>query len=143
MATEKEVRQYLAYWFQLGKKLVTGNGAASLLPQPVLNGDRYSQEFEDCWQKILSQSKDDYYLEDTPESIAELLTPAWEMMPCCRCAMPVPRGNIAMSSISCPCSNLPNWPNSELPPPRCPVSTQEQLIVIRDRLLDHILLAGS
>ncbi len=143
MATEKEVRQYLAYWFQLGKKLVTGNGAASLLPQPVLNGDRYSQEFEDCWEKIISQAKGDCYLEGTHETIAELLTPSWEMIPCGRCTMPKPVPNLGIPALSCPCSNLPNWPNTELPPPRCPVSTQEQLTVIRDRLLDHIPLAGS
>jgi len=40
MATKQEVRGYLAYWFQLGKKVITDNGKASFLPKSVLNGDR-------------------------------------------------------------------------------------------------------
>lgn len=35
MATKQEVKEYLAYWFQLGKKVVVGNGKATFLPQPV------------------------------------------------------------------------------------------------------------
>jgi hypothetical protein len=56
MASEQEVRQYLAYWFQLGKKVLIRNGQESLLPQPVIQGDRYSQAFEDCWQQILAMN---------------------------------------------------------------------------------------
>ncbi len=138
MATEQEVKQYLAYWFQLGKKVVMGNGAANLLPQPVLKGDRYSAEFEKCWQQILSQSTSDCYLEGTHETIAELLTPAWEMQPCGRCEMPIPLRSLGMPALSCPCNTLPSWPNTELPAPRNPVSTQDQLIIIRDRLARDI-----
>ncbi|AFY36326.1 hypothetical protein [Calothrix sp. PCC 7507] len=138
MATEQEVKQYLAYWFQLGKKVVTGNGAANLLPQPVLKGDRYSAEFEECWQQILSQSTGDCYLEGTHETIAELLTSAWEMQPCSRCEMPIPLRSLGMPALSCPCNTLPSWPNTELPAPRNPVSNQEQLILIRDRLSGNI-----
>jgi hypothetical protein len=138
MATEQEVKQYLAYWFQLGKKVVMGNGAANLLPQPVLKGDRYSEEFENCWQQILSQTSGDCYLEGTDETIAELLTPVWEMLPCGRCEMPRPLKSLGMPVLSCPCNNSSNWPNTELPAPRSPVSTQEQLIAIRDRLSGNI-----
>jgi hypothetical protein len=134
MATEQEVKRYLAYWFQLGKKVVTKSGAATLLPQPVLAGDRYSEEFEECWQQILSLGASDSYLEGTNETIAELLTAAWEMLPCGRCQMPIPLRNLGMPALSCPCSSLHTWPNAELPAPRDPVSTQEQLLVIRDRL---------
>jgi hypothetical protein len=136
MATEKEVKQYLAYWFQLGKKVIRGNGQASLLPRPVLHGDRYSDEFEECWQRIISPESRDCYLEGTQETIAELLTPAWDMIPCSRCTMPVAARNVGMPALLCPCSNLPSWPNTELPAPRSPVSTQEQLIAIRDRLAE-------
>ncbi|MBE9052579.1 hypothetical protein IQ243_19555 [Nostocales cyanobacterium LEGE 11386] len=136
MATKQEVRRYLAYWFQLGKKVVTSNGQASFLPQPVLNGDRYSEEFEECWQKIISQTTGDCYLEGTYETISELLTPVWEMSPCGRCEMPVPVRSLGMPALLCPCNNLPDWPNTELPAPRCPISTQEQLIAIRERLIN-------
>lgn len=134
MATKKEVKQYLAYWFQLGKKVVIGDGKTSFLPQPVLEGDRYSEEFEQCWQEILSHTPGDCYLEGTHESISELLTPAWELLPCGRCQMPVPLRSLGMPALSCPCNDLPEWPNTELPAPRSPINSQEQLMVIRKRL---------
>ncbi|MEH1942236.1 MAG: hypothetical protein V7L01_18755 [Nostoc sp.] len=148
MATKQQVREYLAYWFQLGKKVITGNGKASFLPQDarglaiaplsVLNGDRYSEEFEECWQKILSPESGDCYLEGTHETIAELLTPAWDMVRCGRCSMPVAARNVGMPALLCPCNDLPNWPNTELPAPREPINTQDQLQRIRDRLVDNI-----
>ncbi|MDZ7959853.1 MAG: hypothetical protein RMY34_18550 [Aulosira sp. DedQUE10] len=137
MANEQDVKRYLAYWFQLGRKVVVGNGRADLLPQSVLQGDRYSDEFEDCWQTIRAVAGESY-LEGTNETIAELLTPAWEMLPCSRCEMPVPMRNVGMPALSCPCNTLPNWPNSELPPPRSPISSQEQLKLIRDRVLKNV-----
>ena len=135
MASQQEVKQYLAYWFQLGKKVAIGNGKASLLLKEVIKGDRYSDEFEECWQKIISPAAGNCYLEGTQETIAELLSPAWAVNPCARCTMPVPVSNVGMPSELCPCSDLSNWPNTELPPPRSPVNTQDQLRGIRDRLL--------
>ena len=135
MASQQEVKQYLAYWFQLGKKVAIGNGKASLLPQEVIKGDRYSDEFEEIWRKIISPEAGDCYLEGTQETIAELLTPAWEVNNCARCTMPVPVSNVGMQPELCPCSDLSNWPNTELPQPRSPVNTIEQLKGIRDRLL--------
>lgn len=134
MATKHEVKQYLAYWFQLGKKVMTNNGSASLLPQPVIQGDRYSDEFETTWQQIISPETGDCYLDGTQETIAELLTPTWEMSHCGRCTMPVPVRSLGMPPSLCPCNDLPNWPNTELPLPRKPVNNQEQLSAIRDRL---------
>ena len=134
MASEQEVRRYLAYWFQLGKKVVVHNGQKALLPQPVIQGDRYSQAFEDCWQQI-SSAAGDCYLEGTDETVATLLTPAWEMNICARCEMPVPVQSVGMPPLSCPCNDLPNWPNTEVPAPRSPVNTQAQLTEIRNRLL--------
>ncbi|MBD2254344.1 hypothetical protein [Nostoc parmelioides] len=141
MATKEEVKIYLAYWFQLGKKVVVGNEGTHLLPQPIFQGDRYSQEFEDCWQTILSPSTGDCYLEGTEETIAELLTPGWDMIACGRCAMPVPMRNLGMPPLSCPCGSLPGWPNTELPTPRSPISSQEQLKVIRNRLSGNLSTA--
>ncbi|AVH72415.1 hypothetical protein [Nostoc sp. 'Lobaria pulmonaria (5183) cyanobiont'] len=148
MATKQEVKRYLAYWFQLGKKVITGNGEASFLPQDarglanaplsVLNGDRYSEEFEECWQKIISPESGDCYLEGTYETIAELLTPAWNMLPCSRCSMPIAARNVGMPALLCPCNDLPNWPNTELPAPREPIKTQDKLQTIRDRLVKNI-----
>ncbi|MCU0518487.1 MAG: hypothetical protein MUC60_16795 [Oscillatoria sp. Prado101] len=135
MASANKVRQYLAYWFQLGKKVFTGNGQESLLPVPVLKGDHYSRQFEECWQIITSPESGDCYLEGTSETIAQLLTPEWEIIQCARCPMPLPVRTVGMPAESCPCHDLRNWPNTEIPMPRAPVSSQKHLNSIRQRLL--------
>jgi hypothetical protein len=132
MASEQQVKRYLAYWLQLGKKVVTRNGA--MLPQPVIGGDRYSDEFESLWLQLLSPDSGDCHLEGTHQTIAELLTPKWDINPCYRCEMPVPMINIGMPPELCPCNDLPTWPNTELPAPREPISSQGRLQEIRDRL---------
>ena len=135
MASEQQVRQYLAYWFQLGKGVLIRGGQEKLLPRPVIQGDHYSGEFENCWQKIQSTNTGDCYLEGATQTIAALLSPAWEINPCCRCSMPVPIQAIGMpSSPDCPCSDLEGWPNNEIPAPRDPVNNQNALSSIRDRL---------
>jgi hypothetical protein len=137
MASQKEVKQYLAYWFQLGKKVIIGNGGETLLPKSVIAGNGYSDEFEKCWQKIVSPESGDCYLEGTQETIAELLSPNWDMTSCARCTMPVPVRNIGMPPELCPCNDLPDWPNTDLPLPRIPVNNQVQLQLIRNRLLQN------
>jgi hypothetical protein len=137
MASRQEVKKYLAYWFQLGKRVVIGNGKDTLRPKSVIAGDRYSEEFEECWQKVTSPQAGNCYLEGTQETIAELLTPAWEMHTCARCCMPIPVKSLGMPPELCPCNDLPTWPNTELPLPRSPVNSQQKLKSIRDRLLDN------
>ncbi|HAX78266.1 MAG TPA: hypothetical protein DCY88_21205 [Cyanobacteria bacterium UBA11372] len=134
MASQQQVRQYLAYWFQLGKKVLIKSGEVALLPQPVISGDRYSEEFEAVWQQILSPDSADCYLEATNETIAQLLTPAWEVNPCARCSMPVPMRSAGMPPEVCPCNDLSDWPNTSVPLPRSPVDSQTHLRDIRDRL---------
>lgn len=135
MASAQEVRQYLAYWFQLGKRVRIHNGQDSLLPQPVIEGDRYSKAFEECWTKVTHGNAADCYLEGTEETIAQLLSPEWVITGCARCNMPVPMRNIGMPNLVCPCNNVPNWPNTEIPSPRSPLNSQAQLTKICDRLL--------
>jgi hypothetical protein len=135
MASANLVRQYLAYWFQLGKKVFTGNGQEAFLPQTVLKGAYYSREFEECWLRISSSESGDCYLEGTSETIAQLLTPEWEIIQCARCPMPLPVRTVGMPAASCPCHDLPSWPNTEIPMPREPVSSQNHLNSIRHRLL--------
>jgi hypothetical protein len=134
MASEQQVKRYLAYWFQLGKKVVIRNGQSSVLPQPVISGDRYSEQFEQVWQQLLSPDSGDCYLEGTQETIGDLLTPKWDISPCSRCEMPVPLINVGMPPELCPCNDLPTWPNTELPAPRDPVNSTGRLQTIRDRL---------
>ena len=137
MASEQAVKQYLAYWFQLGKKVVIGSSGKTLLPQPIMQGVGYSQEFENCWQQITSSNARDSYLEGTPETISELLTDTWQVMPCARCTMPVPLLNVGIAPLLCPCNDLSNWPNTELPQPRSPVNSQAKLTDIRDRIANR------
>jgi hypothetical protein len=134
MASSDQVKQYLAYWFQLGKPLIVNNGEKSILPQPVIQGNRYSPEFEVCWQYVMSEQCKSCYLDNTVPTIQELLTDRWEISPCARCEMPVPMMSLGVQEPMCPCSDLPLWPNTELPQPRSPVSNQTQLSSIRDRL---------
>ncbi len=135
MASANQVRQYLVYWFQLGKKVLIRNGEEALLPRPIFRGDLYSREFEDCWLKITSPDSGDCYLDGTEETIAQLLTSEWEIILCARCPMPIPVRTKGMPAASCPCHDLGLWPNTEIPAPRSAVSTQRHLNSIRDRLL--------
>ncbi|PSB27781.1 hypothetical protein [Stenomitos frigidus] len=134
MASEQQVKQYLAYWFQLGKRLLLHGGKSAVLPRSVIQGDRYSQEFEDCWQQVRSADAGDCYLEGTQQTIAELLSPLWEIDPCSRCEMPKPVKVQGVAALECPCIDLPGWPNTELPQPRAPISSQARMGQVRDRL---------
>jgi hypothetical protein len=136
MACEYEVRQYLAYWFQLGKRVVLHNGEETLLPKPVIVGDHYSQAFEDCWLKLISPNAGDCYLEGTEITIKELLTPEWDVDPCVRCTMPIPLHKYGLPPLHCPCFDLKNWPDNEVPLPRGPVSSHIHLRGICQRLTD-------
>jgi len=135
MASPDQVKRYLAHWLQLGRKIYTHNGDRSVLPDPVIEGNRYSKAFEDCWQTLSSDDSGECYLEDTDQTIAELLTAQWEIILCCRCAMPVPMTVGSMESKNCPCINFSSWPNLDLPLPRSPVDNKTALSSIRQRLL--------
>ncbi len=134
MATSNQVKTYLAYWFQLGKKVVIQGGQEAVLPHPVISGNRYSDQFEACWNYLQSPESGDCYLEGTAQTITELLSDQWEVSDCARCAMPVPILSVGINALECPCIDLPTWPNTELPQPRSPVDTNARLNQIRERL---------
>lgn len=133
MASQQQVKTYLAYWFQLGKKILWRN-VEQKIPQPIIKGDRFSEEFESCWQKILAAEGKDYYLAGTSKTIEELLSSKWDIIDCARCNMPVPMVELGLQSLDCPCNDLDTWPNLELPQPRSPVDSQEKLRAIQERL---------
>ncbi|MEM7579416.1 MAG: hypothetical protein ACFB02_16255 [Mastigocoleus sp.] len=137
MASKNDVQKYLAAWFQLGKAVVVSKGGEKLLPHPIFQGDNYSKQFQECWQKITSPELVDCYLEGTDTTISELLTPAWEVNPCARCEMPVTIKNFSTSESNCVCSDLENWPDTDLPAPRSQMSSLEKLRNITERL-NHI-----
>ncbi|GBF80583.1 hypothetical protein [Aphanothece sacrum] len=133
MASEEQVKRYLAHWFQLGKGVFVPNCQETILPRQIFTGNRYSSEFEKCWQRILCLEID-CYLEGTEQTIQQLLSPAWEITGCARCQLPVPIAVAGVASTVCTCFDLSGWPNNELPSPRFPVDDISHLQQIRERL---------
>ena len=134
MANTNEVKEYLACWFQLKKRVISNDGSQILLPNSVFGGNGYSKEFEKCWQLILSPDSGEWYLEKTEQTIAQLLQPSWEITSCARCSMPVAILNAGVSSHICPCHDLDSWPNTEIPTPHIPVNFQDKLQEICNRI---------
>lgn len=138
MATQTQVKNYLAYWFQLGKKVVTEKTSATYQPETVIEGDHFSPEFEDCWRNILKalaqEQYTEHYLEGTDQTIEELLSPSWEIVNCARCDMLVPTPEVTFEQVPCPCNDLPTWPNEELPKPRLPINNREKLSQMSQRI---------
>lgn len=139
MATAAEVKEYLAYWFQLGQGIIFPKSQERLYPQPIFEGLHYSGEFEACWQRIIS-SHQDCYLQGTDQSIAELLTAEWELIRCARCTLPMPTSRSHPPSCLCPCSDLSSWPNLDLPLPRFPISEVRHLRRVHERLTNPNLV---
>ncbi len=134
MASEQQVKDYLAYWFLLGKKVVLPRQQDAVCPRVVFEGGNYSTEFEQCWQKISSPPNRDSYLDGTEQTIAELLSSKWDIVECAKCQMPIPIVSLGMPCSGCPCNDLELWPNNELPKPRSPINSQKQLNQILGRL---------
>lgn len=133
MASETEVKEYLAYWFQLGKGIVLPKSEKVLFPQPVFEGTQFSEVFEQSWQQILA-NQGDCYLEGTEQTIHQLLSPAWELVSCARCTLPMPFSRVHPPSCLCPCADLSLWPNSELPLPKLPTGEGPHLRRVQLRL---------
>lgn len=133
MASPQSVQSYLAYWMQLGKGVTIANQAPLHCPQVVM-GDRYSPAFTACWEQITTHEGNDCYLEGSEIVLADLFSEQWEITPCYRCALLIPQKTRGIQTEACPCSDLPSWPNLELPQPRKPVNNGDRLAQIRQRL---------
>ncbi|MEO0455683.1 MAG: hypothetical protein AAF152_03755 [Cyanobacteria bacterium P01_A01_bin.114] len=134
MASQKQVREYLAYWFQLGKHVIVQKGQVARRPDPVLQGDRFSAEFEDCWSQIMESMGRDCYVEGTSVTLDQLLTEEWEIDACPRCELPVATPAVAYNVEPCTCSDLAHWPNFEAPYPHLPVNSKDRLTSLHARL---------
>ena len=134
MASPEKVKHYIACWFQLGKRLVLDKGKVISMGESVVKGDRYSSDFENYWQEIIAQEGANCYLEGTDITLNDLLSSTWDITPCARCSMPIPRLELGVQTISCPCFDMPRWPNFELPFPRVPVQSNLRLSSINNRL---------
>ena len=134
MASQQQVKQYIAYWFLVGKTVYINNGQQVRKPQSVIQQNQFSSEFEACWQEILSPESGHCYLQGTDQTVEELLSPDWDVEPCARCEMPIPLKNSGVKTGACPCVDVENWPNDELPKPHLPVNNQQHLGGISNRL---------
>jgi len=79
MASPEAVKKYLAYWFQLQKPVIISRQNKAILPKRVVMGDRYSLEFERCWDLISDPATGDCYVKGTNETIQELLSSKWDI----------------------------------------------------------------
>ncbi len=135
MASPKAVKEYLAYWFQLGKPIIIARQNKAILPRQVIMGDRYSLEFERCWDLITNPATGDCYVSGTSQTIQELLSSKWDISNCARCTMPVPILDLGLQESSdCVCNDMENWPNNKIPSPRQPINNMEKLTNIHRRL---------
>lgn len=134
MASQDQTRNFLAHWFQLGKPVVLAENRGECLPDPIFQDGRYSQSFEDCWHKVMVTSGRDCYLKGTTQSIAEMLSPVWDITPCARCDMPIAVLTAGIMTSLCPCDDLPTWPNTDVPMPRTAVDNQQHLTNLKQRL---------
>lgn len=134
MASREHVRAYLAYWFQLGKPVVFDREDTCCLPSPIFTHGGYSQPFEQCWQHIEATGGEGCHLMGTDQTLAELLSAKWDIGDCARCDLPIPLPIGVSDRRACPCNDMPQWPNHDVPQPRGAVSTPDRLTGIRDRL---------
>jgi hypothetical protein len=126
MATSQEIKGFIAQWLQLGKSIEHVDGVRCFKPSRILGYQGYSQEFEDWWQEFEADTKQ-WALSGTHHPLSDLYSPLWEISSCARCDMPVPLQASKSNEGFCPCHDLPNWPNTELPQPRVPLDSDLKL----------------
>lgn len=134
MANKTEVKQYLACWMQLGRKLLLADRVVSL--DQVIAGDHYTTRFEEIWQEGQSCPAS-ATLEGSNINLEQLFNTHYELLSCPRCNLPLPSISLGPRSVQpCPCDNLHLWPNLDTVPPRQPVSTPKELRSIYQRLAE-------
>jgi hypothetical protein len=132
MALETEVKKYVACWMQLGNQVWFRNGQPA--QAQVIQRGRYTPEFEALWSKVYEPAKGDAYLSGTTITLQELMSNSWDIVQCARCTMPVAIQIAGVQPLGCPCQELVNWPNTDLPCPRPPIDDLAQLKGIQSRL---------
>lgn len=142
MASPQEVQTYLAYWFQLGKPIHLNNGQTTQRPEPVLEGNRFSRAFQDCWQAVIAVNGRDCYLDGANETIEELLSPHWEITNCALCSIPTTMSAVMPVAGLCSCGDMESWPNDELPAPHMPINNKKHFSRLKTRLNEHHPLGG-
>ena len=134
MASEAQVKEYLACWLQLGKQLGLNGGRNTISIQTVIADNSFSRDFEDCWNRLRKNEAGVCYLDGTQVTVEQLLSPRWAIIDCARCSMPIPVPIAGIAPNTCPCHNLDDWPNCELPMPRIPVNSEQMLLILIRKL---------
>ncbi|NJN30594.1 MAG: hypothetical protein HC824_09325 [Synechococcales cyanobacterium RM1_1_8] len=134
MASQVQIRRYLALWFQLGKSVHIDGNAQAYCPTNAIQGNDYSPEFEACWQIFVQAGLHHCHLDDVTPSLGDLTESAWDLHTCARCSMPIAQRVAGMASLDCPCSNQTNWPVLELPAPQAPQDWSQRIRAIGQRL---------
>ena len=123
MATQEQVKAYVACWLQMGKTIDVEqrDRAHQLRPRTVLDDGQYSPEFERNWRYIC-RFAERCYLSGTSESIRDLFQERWEIASCSRCKLllPLPAPG-AQETSPCPCADVDYWPNVDALQPRIAV----------------------
>ncbi|MEI6429769.1 MAG: hypothetical protein WCO45_15505 [Pseudanabaena sp. ELA607] len=137
MASSKSVKQYIAQWLQLGQGLDVPGQNRLMQQRSTVVGGNFSSAFEQLWQEITQPSLiSQVHLHHTHETIEQLLSNEWEILPCARCNCLVACLSLgARQPKPCPCDVLHNFPNLDSLPPRLPVHTNNHLGQIRDRVM--------
>ena len=132
MATSAKIKSFLASWLQLGKAIEYHGGENKFQPDRILSIDGYSQEFEDWWSEFKADSQH-WFLAGSHHPLSELFEAEWDIESCSRCDMPIPLRVAGINDSNCPCADLITWPNLELPQPRAPKNTGQNLRKILSR----------
>ncbi|MDB9495349.1 hypothetical protein PN441_00210 [Spirulina major CS-329] len=133
MASPQQIKQYLAYWVQLGKGIVIGD-RPPMYCKTVLAKENYCNEFESIWQQVEACHGEGCHITGTDQELAELFSEQWNVTACYRCELLVPQKVRGMPATTCPCADIDTWPNLEIPKPRLPLSSNGHLAKISHRL---------
>ncbi|MBD2176647.1 hypothetical protein H6F42_06925 [Pseudanabaena sp. FACHB-1998] len=135
MASRTLVKTYLAQWMQMGKAVHLPQQNKEVYIHKIIQGEKYSPVFNKLWDEISTAKAQEAYLNGTSQTISDLLSNQWEIIPCARCSLLVPCLDMgARVPISCPCDDLVGHPNLESIAPRQPVKTLSHLDNLCDRL---------
>ncbi len=134
MASPAAVKDYVARWMELGKRLHVGASPPLSLRRGIA-GETYSVAFEHLWERVLAAPAH-AYLEGEEATIGDMLGADWETVACARCGLPHPCPALGpRPALACPCNDLADWPNLDTVAPHPPVRTFEQLTAIQARLV--------
>ncbi len=139
MASRTLVKTYLAQWMQMGKSVHLPQQNKEVHIHKIIQGEKYSPVFNMLWEEISTAKAQEAYLKGTSQTISDLLSNQWEIIPCARCSLLVPCLDMgARVPISCPCDDLIGHPNLESVAPHQPVKTLLHLDSLCDRLTQKL-----